>query len=386
MTGSPVPRSPAQTGLQVEVWERAEVFDVLARSWDSLASDCSGTVFQTAAWARAWWDAFGGGRELHVVAVWLDGRLVALAPFCLERARSGARRLRTVGSPEADYGGVLVACDHRELVVRAMADALYEDRRWDVLWMPDVPPACGAAGELVAALRAKGCFVQTRSSCCYRIPLPTTWEEYLSGLSRGTRKRLLQKARRLVDLGARAVRAAHPVDPAYGIDAFIRLHTAQWRRRGQLGAFADPDSSRFHRMLAAGLATEGRLDLWWLALDGTGYAAVYDFRFGGAVYSYLSAVDPDRLRQLSPGLVLTLWRVRAAIEDGCRWYDLLRGEEAYKETLGARPNPTCSYQVAHRKRWRAWFYLVAAPVRDFLARRPLRPRAQTQETHAAGGT
>jgi hypothetical protein len=48
---------------------------------------------------------------------------------------------------------------------------------------------------------------------------------------------------------------------------------------------------------------------------------------------------------------------------------LLRGDEPYKKTLGARPYPNYTYEVVHSKRWRAWWYLALGPLRDLMLRK-----------------
>jgi CelD/BcsL family acetyltransferase involved in cellulose biosynthesis len=365
------PRS--STDLEVHVLTRTEQLQELVPQWEALARACGATVFHSPAWSLAWWQAFGSSGHLRVFTVRSGGHLLGLAAFCLEASRARVRRLKTLGSPQADYGGVLALPGTEQALGHALAERLYADPSWDVLWLAEVPEECRASRSLVEALGARGCRVQQRSGWCHRIPLPGSWEEYLGLLGRATRKRLLQKARRLVELGAEA----QPVRGVGGMEAFIALHTAQWVRRGQRGAFADGPSARFHVALAGALERLGHLDAWFLTLDGTPQAAVYDLRFGRSVYSYLSAVNPDGLLHLSPGMVLTLWRIRAAIQDGYAWYDLLRGDEAYKRTLGARPYRNTTYLVAHRGRWRAWWYLALEPLREILLRRERASRGQT---------
>lgn len=368
-TREQAPGQPAPRGsLQVRLYQSPESLDELARPWDALVGLAGGSIFQTSVWTHAWWTAFGHGRRWHVVGAWAGDRLVGLAPLCWERTRSGARRLRTLGTPEADYGGILSAPDWAGPVAALLAEAVYEDPSWDVLWMPEVPEEAEASHRLVAHVRERGARLSARAGCTWRVPLPASWDEYLRVLSRPTRKRLLQKARRLEELGARVVRADSPGDSATGMEAFLRLHTEQWRQRGRAGRWMDPRGVRFHQLLAEGLAKHHWLDLCWLHVGANALAAVYDFRFGKSVYSYLSAVDLHGMHRLSPGIILTLWRIRAAIGDGYAWYDLLRGEEPYKKMLGARPYPNCSYQVVHRKRWRAWWYLALGPLRERILR------------------
>lgn len=363
--------------LCVRLYEDADSLADLAPAWDALVREAQGTVFHTSSWVHAWWEAFGGKRRWYVWGVWSGNRLVGLAPFCLERTRLGARRLRLLGAPEADYGGVLAAPGWEGQVTRLATDALYEDRGWEVLWMPEVPADNQAAVAFADRLQRLGCWRSYRWRWSHRIPLPGSWEEYLACLSPGSRKRLLQKARQVDRVGGVLAGPAHPHDPELGMAAFIEAHRRQWSRRGSPGAFKDPRTRGFHQRLAEQLHVCGVLDLWWLLQGDSRVAAVYDFRYGSSVYSYLSALASDALRKLSPGLMLTLWRVRAAIEDGYRWYDLLRGDEPYKSTLGARPYPSVSYQLVHPKRWRGWWYLAVAPRRDRMLRR--------EEAHARHG-
>ncbi len=321
-------------------------------------------------WARAWWEAFGEGRRWRVMGVWAGNRLAGLAPFCLERTRSGARRLRLLGSPEADYGGILAAPDLQDQVARVMAEAVYEDPCWDVLWMPEVPHHALATRRFLEGLQRRRVRLRSSQGCTLRVPLAKSWDEYVAQLSRGRRKRFLQKARRLEELGAQVVRVDDPGDPARGIDAFIELHTRQWERRHtQPGLVLRGPAVRFHRLLSSALARRGALDLCWLEARGSAQAVVYDFRLGRSVYSYMSAMASVGTPRSSPTIVLTLWRIKAAIADGYAYYDLLRGDEPYKRTLGARPCPNSTYLVAHPRRWRAWWYLALAPLRTRLLRR-----------------
>jgi CelD/BcsL family acetyltransferase involved in cellulose biosynthesis len=363
------------------VYETPDSLDDLAGPWDALVEQAGASVFQTSAWARAWWEAFGDGKHWHVLGVWAGDRLVGLAPFCWERTRSGARRLRTLGSPEADYGGVIVAPDVVEPVTAVLAGAVYEDPSWDVLWMPEVPQEAAASHRLLTHFRDRGMHIRGRESCTYRVPLPASWSEYLSVLSRPTRRRLLQKARRLEELGARVVRCESPSDPVAGVEAFVRLHTEQWTQKGRGSLLLNSRQMRFHTLLTGALAKQNRLDLCWLQVGTSVHAAVYDFRFGECVYSYLSAVDLRKLQRLSPGILLTLWRIRAAIQDGYSWYDLLRGDEPYKASLGARPYPNYTYQVVHPRRWRGWWYLVLGPLRERILRKEAAARSPHQVPH-----
>lgn len=71
---------------------------------------------------------------------------------------------------------------------------------------------------------------------------------------------------------------------------------------------------------------------------GTPVAASIGFQDDRAFYLYNSAYDPAAAAS-SPGMVL-LWKLfESVVEGGVSLFDFLKGDEAYKLRLGARPRP-----------------------------------------------
>lgn len=109
---------------------------------------------------------------------------------------------------------------------------------------------------------------------------------------------------------------------------FLRLQDARWGPRG--GSTLSTQRSRdFHRDFARALLERGWLRLWFLEIDDRPIAVWYGWSLGGRYAYYLGGFDPEWER-LAPGFVLLSHTVKAAIEEGCVGYDLLRGGEAYK--------------------------------------------------------
>jgi CelD/BcsL family acetyltransferase involved in cellulose biosynthesis len=72
--------------------------------------------------------------------------------------------------------------------------------------------------------------------------------------------------------------------------------------------------------------------------DGQALAAGFGFEDERAYYLYNSAYFPAAA-EASPGAVLVDLLIGRAIEAGRSRFDLLKGDEAYKFRLGARPRP-----------------------------------------------
>ena len=114
------------------------------------------------------------------------------------------RVLRPLGSGEvcSDYLGVLCQPAREEAVVGALADYLVQNAlddgpdalRWDLLALDGVDTEDRAMSALADDLAAAGCSVhrQARLSC-WRLDLPTDWDQYFASLG----KHLRRDARRL---------------------------------------------------------------------------------------------------------------------------------------------------------------------------------------------
>ena len=70
---------------------------------------------------------------------------------------------------------------------------------------------------------------------------------------------------------------------------------------------------------------------------------------GAATYAYQGGVDPERLAD-EPGRLSTILCLRAAIEEGHRRVDFLRGDEPYKAHWRATPRATYDWRVIPNRR------------------------------------
>ena len=163
------------------------------------------------------------------------------------------------------------------------------------------------------------------------VDLPATFDEYLTGIGKKQRHEARRKRRRFVgEMGG--LRLETSEEPGPVLDDFFRLHRRSAGRKG--GFMTEPMEELFTDLLGA--------DGWRLdALYGDNdllAAVVIAYSDADGYYLYNSAYDPD-LRHVSPGVVLLTELIGAAIEEGGKVFDFLKGSEPYKYRLGARPRP-----------------------------------------------
>jgi CelD/BcsL family acetyltransferase involved in cellulose biosynthesis len=336
----------------------------IGAEWNTLAGDMP---FRTWDWLATWWKHYGcqpnGGRELYVLAIYADAnghvndgarKLVGIAPWYVDRTVIQGNVLRWLGSGEicTDHLSLICHPENAEQVASAMAVALnseYDD--WNRLDLSGVDADDAAIEKLTEALAARNCDISKQpSDSCWVLDLPTSWDEYLAGISKSHRKQLRQLERRVLESNRvvwHRVESAEDLGVAWNV--LVDLHQRRRQSLGEPGCFASHRFYAFHREVVELLLACGQLRISWMELDGTPAAAEYHLAGADVTYAYQGGVDPARLDE-EPGRLSTILCLRRAIEEGHRQLDFLRGDEPYKAHWRATPRATYEYRVVPNRR------------------------------------
>ncbi len=334
----------------------------LMPEWNQLAR---GVSFRTFEWLDSWWRHYGSvkshtmlRRELRIVTIRDAGKLVALAPWFLERSVTGGHVLKFLGCGEtySDYLSILAADGWEARAATLLARHLTGDVRgeWDALEVSGVDEEDQTTVCLMLELESRGHLVRRQPDLnCWRIYLPATWDEYLERLSKSHRKQIRRAERRLADAGSmHQWQAISPEEVSRAVSLLIELHQNRHRSLGRRGAFGSARFLAFQQEVIPRMAQAGMLRLDVLEIDQAAIAVEYQLSSMDVVYDYQSGLDPEFL-ELEPGRVSLAAAVRAAIEKRFRAFDLLRGDEPYKAHWRAERRPTLCARVVpqHRSAW-----------------------------------
>ena len=314
-------------------------FTGLEQPWEALRRQSNANhVFSSFGWQTTWWSSFGAGYDLHLIVVWDQDELVAVAPFY----RDGAT-LRLIGGADlTDYLDLLYRPEGAIPLFQALGNHLAEagQLRLDLRCVP----AESATMTYLARFGDRDGYQVTieNDDVCPAIDLPGDWETYLSGLTKKDRHELRRKLRRLqehhtvrhyrVD-GLPAIRASWP--------DFFRLQALS---RPEKAAFQTARNRLFFEQIAEAFYPRGWFQLHFLEVDGERVSSVICFDQADELWLYNSGYDPG-YRQLSVGLLLKAMCLRQAISAGKRRFDFLRGREPYKYDLGAKDRLLYRVQV-----------------------------------------
>jgi CelD/BcsL family acetyltransferase involved in cellulose biosynthesis len=331
--------APPESALEAEVVTDLSRLHELEDDWRALAV-LRENAFVTPEWFFAWHRQYGSERDLDVVAVrGPDGTLRGVMPLTRDES-AHPTALKVGGANLADHLHPVARGGAEEVEVAAVAGRKLgaEIDRWNAIVLNNVDLDAGWPRAMASAAHVSLASISSRQTQMPYIRLPESWEAYLAGRSRNLRSQLKRKLRRLErghEVRFRRTADVHELDR--DLKTFFRLHDARWDPRG--GSSSKTERARaFHHDFSAAALKLGWLRLWFMEVDGEPVAAWYGWCLGSRYSYYLAGFSP-RWSRASVGLLLLAHTVRAAIEEGAAEYDMLLGEERYKQRFANASRP-----------------------------------------------
>lgn len=292
----------------------------LADRWDALVE----TQRIPSPFLMSWWIDNACIGRLAVVAVFRGDELVGGAAF--ESAPWGPGILSMEKVTVA--GGGLLAPDHID-IISTPADrdhVAHEVLAWLLRPGHRVIELDGLTADGTLAAMFHDELVETFDAP-YAV-LPSDHDDYVKSRPGKVRSTIKRRSKHLTaeGVGFSSADLSDPADLERALTAFSELHDMRWAERsGFLEAF-----ERFRTALIAA-ADHGDVSINELRLEsGQTIAVEIDFRIGDRLYFYQAGRRTEREWRGS-GTVLRARVIETAIADGVREYDMLRGDEPYKD-------------------------------------------------------
>ncbi|HYF80999.1 MAG TPA: GNAT family N-acetyltransferase, partial [Symbiobacteriaceae bacterium] len=263
-----------------------------------------------------------------------DGTPVGFAPLMIEPI-AGGRSVLFLGTGLSDYAELLLEESKapRQAVVRAVLDYLAASFPGALFDLQEIPVGSPTLPILHEWLRERNLPSATvPQDICPVIRLPDTAEEYHKQLRKSFLADIRRGDRRLRERGE-VVLVDH-ITPADGDwsslrDQMSELQSQRMRTKGEVPLWQGPLGAFVKDVLAAA-NDAGQLRLTGLYLDGKLIAYELCFLHGTTIYAWSRAFDEEH-RNTGPGKIALLHLLETGISQGYRLFDLLRGEEPYKE-------------------------------------------------------
>ena len=286
-------------------------------------------VFSLPGWMSTWWDFFGAGFYLSLIAVRDGDRIVGIAPFKLKDST-------------ASFIGDDSVCDYLDFIVVPGKESVFSEiligecvaRGISRLDLSTLRPDSVAWQYLLPMARKQALEVECREAdVSYEMPLPDSFDAYLKQLTSKQRHELLRKQRNLeMEAGASFSLLQDSEVTEKEMDMFLSLMAGSRKDKAE---FLTANMKNFFKGIGRALAAYSVLRLGFLKIGTRPVAVVLGFDYNNYVYLYNSGYNPD-YNDLSVGLISKTAFIRWSIEHQKSTFDFLKGLEVYKERLGGK--------------------------------------------------
>jgi len=310
-----------------------EELERLQPEWSALHAETSPrNPFLTYEWTAACWRHVCRGARLHVLTARQNGRLVAVAPLCLER-RAAFRVLRFIGDGRSDYLGLLESPGSPH-AGRALLDHLAgASGDWDLALFRQLCPTYTDLHEtaLPPTLKSEGIEGTVAPYLEHPGPFTALVKEGPSSLRRA------QRAVRKFEKEGGTVERRCGADAAELVEAIATVEARSWKGREGCARFQPGSGQELLRQALRELGGRGEMEIWVAWKDERPVAFLVNFLTPERVCYYQGAYDEEH-RKLYLGGLLHYRAIERAWEAGLREYDFMSGDEAYKTgwTTGER--------------------------------------------------
>jgi len=314
-------------------------FSMMKETWNNVLNKTKDrTIFLTWEWLSTWWKHFGKRKNLVLLLVEEKDRVIAIACLMYSNYKLLAfklRKMKFVGTGISDYHDFLLTRKKTKCLKLLMNYLENYPLRWDCLELSGIPETSESL--LLLHQMPKNFGLKWKvSDVCPHIPLPSSFDVFIKGLSRNMRYNLRRRKKKLESQYKVDFKKYSDVDSTKeAMYTFFKLHRKRWELKSPSGALVARGVNRdFHLDVAKSFAENGWLNLSFLTINDEPIASLYSFEYGQKLYQYLTAFDPE-YSTYGPGNLLISYLIQDCIRNGIREFDFMRGAESYKYAWNA---------------------------------------------------
>ena len=299
--------------------------------WRALLS-CgdSDVMFLTREWQCAWWESFGRGQLLLILAE-MDGEDIALAPFFTE-----AGMVYFVGSGGSDYLDFIGNISDPHILDALLTKARKSVTDFIGFVFYHVPEISHTGNRLMEAAERLGLSFFDEGELL--APALDLRGKEGQGLAATRKKSLVRHEnffRREGGLEVLHMKDGRAILPH--LDEFFEQHMARWTKTPYPSLFHDKTQCTFYKQLCKEAADTGWLRFTRINWENRPIAFHFGFYYNGSYMWYKPSFAID-LANRSPGEVLLRYLLLAAIEEGAKTFDFGLGEEVFKSRFATHVN------------------------------------------------
>ena len=306
--------------------------------WNKLLdASVSESFFLKWEWIYTYWESLD--KKNAVLQIWLchvGDKLVGIAPLYIYSTmflKIPVRKMAFLGDRVAsDYMDIFAIPGYEETCCREVLDRVNKQSPvpYDMLDLEGVCTDSNLFRSLSSGSVTDSDIKLLPVFDCPRTRLNVSFDEYLHRLSASTRYSLGRKRRKLErEFGKVTVEHFDLKNNPEKLDTLFDLHKQRWSvLKGKSSTFSSEYRKLFNRKLLPRF-DEGGGFFSCMSVAEKPVSIMYVFVYKENAYFYQNGWDPA-YATYGVGILNIQYAIRYAIELGCKTFDFLRGEEAYK--------------------------------------------------------
>lgn len=189
--------------LSIEKIDSFDQFLLLKEDWNKLLNESdSNTLFLTHEWLSVWWKNLGKGKNLFILCVKENGRILALAPFMSSKGtlmKLPVKKIEFIGAGWG-YGGIILTTKKKECS-KVIWEYIRKFGQEGILVLSKFSNNQETLDILINTLKDSPFLYLTENRLVPYIPLSGSWDEYLSLRSSNFRRNIKKRKRYLQKVG-----------------------------------------------------------------------------------------------------------------------------------------------------------------------------------------
>ena len=312
------------------------------KEWDDVFNSFSyNRIFQSPKVKKIWWKYFGKDNLYKILVITYSNNKL-ISPLKVQ-----GKTCSFIGSADLfDYQDLIYSnYQDIDLGLEKLVNFISNDLSVEELILNSIPDNSPTIKKMSKYLEQNNWQVDlTEEDVSPRISLPSTFDEYLSSLSKKNRHEIRRKLRRLDKIkDVEEYEFSKYQDIKDNLDDFFKLLRMSSDEKKE---FMNLSRENFFRDLSLELSLQNQTRLRFLDIENKRVATSLSFVTNGTKYLYNSGYDPE-YRDLSVGVLNHIFAIKNSISEKNKVFDFMRGDEVYKYRLGG-VNETISKLVAHK--------------------------------------
>jgi len=312
------------------------------KEWDDVFNSFSyNRIFQSPKVKKIWWKYFGKDNLYKILVITYSNNKL-ISPLKVQ-----GKTCSFIGSTDLfDYQDLIYSnYQDIDLGLEKLVNFISNDLSVEELILNSIPDNSPTIKKMSKYLEQNNWQVDlTEEDVSPRISLPSTFDEYLSSLSKKNRHEIRRKLRRLDKIkDVEEYEFSKYQDIKDNLDDFFKLLRMSSDEKKE---FMNLSRENFFRDLSLELSLQNQTRLRFLDIENKRVATSLSFVTNGTKYLYNSGYDPE-YRDLSVGVLNHIFAIKNSISEKNKVFDFMRGDEVYKYRLGG-VNETISKLIAHK--------------------------------------